>query len=159
MCLPLISKWHRLRPAQRWLLLETALHILLAQLVLRLLPFRWLVWWFQRPARQPELQGVARRSACAAVRSAIYYTNLWLGLNAVCFPISIAAQTMLRHRGVSTTLYYGATTQTDDGTLAAHVWLQDGDVGIIAHENRDRFQILARYGAISALERKCSIDG
>lgn len=141
----LLYRLRQLSPAHRRLLIETALQLGLARLALRVLPFRWLVWWFQRPARRPELQGEARRLACQEVRLAIFYTNQWLELNAVCFPRSIAAQTMLRRRGVSTTLYYGAATLSDQGKLVAHVWLQDGDVGIVAHENISQFQILARY--------------
>ncbi len=133
------------RPEHRWLLLETTLHLVLARQALRYLPFRWLVWWFERPARRPELQGAARQAACQEVRLAIYYTNLALGLNAVCFPRSMAAQTMLRRRGVSTTLYYGAATLTDEGKLMAHVWLQDGDIDILAHNENSPFHILARY--------------
>jgi hypothetical protein len=133
------------RPEHRWLLLETALHLVLAQLALRHLPFRWLVWCFERPARQPERQGEARHAACQEVQLAIYYTNLALDLNAVCFPRSMAAQAMLRRRGVSTTLYYGAATVADQGKLMAHVWLQDGATGIVAHEEIAQFQILARY--------------
>jgi len=133
------------------LLLETALHLLLARLALRLLPFRWLVWWFQRPVRQPELQGAARHQACAEVRGAIYATNKWLALNAVCFPRAIAAQTMLRWRGVSTVLYYGAATlpatasSSNRGKLYAHVWLQDGDRGVVEHDHVASYHVLARY--------------
>lgn len=142
---PLLRRLRQLSPPDRWLLLEALLHLVTAQVALRYLPFRWLVWWFQRPTRRLELAGEARQAAIKKVRLAIHYTNLWLGLKAVCFPRSIAAQTMLRRRGVSTTLYYGAATLPDLGKLTAHVWLQDGDTGIVAHENSSQFQILARY--------------
>lgn len=148
----MLRKLRSLRHAsldRQLLLVEIALHLLLARLAVRVLPFRWLVWWFQRPARQPELQGAARRAVCEDMRIAVYFTNEWLALNAVCFPVSIAAQTMLRRRRVSTTLYYGAATMTDTvtdlGKLTAHVWLQDGAEGIVGHEDISRFQILARY--------------
>lgn len=141
----LLRRLRQLRSLDRWLLLETLVHLVAARLALRVLPFRWLAWWFQRPTRQPELTGEARQTAIQKVRRAIHDTNRWLGLKAVCFPRSIAAQTMLRRRGVSTTLYYGAATLPDQGTLMAHVWLQDGDQGIVAHENSSQFHILARY--------------
>jgi Transglutaminase-like superfamily len=154
----MLRKLRRLRHApldRQLLLVEITLHLLLARLALRVLPFRWLVWWFQRPARQPELQGAARRAVCEDMRIAVYFTNEWLALNAVCFPVSIATQTMLRRRRVSTTLYYGAATVTDTvtdtvadlGKLTAHVWLQDGAEGIVGHEDISQFQILARYSS------------
>lgn len=148
----MLRKLYRLRHApldRQLLLVEIVIHLLLARLALRLLPFRWLVWWFQRPVRQPELQGAARRAVCEDMRIAIYFTNEWLALKAVCFPVSIAAQTLLRRRGVSTTLYYGAATIPDSvadlGKLTAHVWLQDGAEGIVGHEDISQFQILAHY--------------
>lgn len=144
----LLRRLRQLSPSDRWLLLETLVHLVAAQLALRIVPFRWLIWWFQRPARQPELTEEARQAVIQKVRLAIHYTNQWLNLNAVCFPRSLAAQTMLRRRGVSTTLYYGATTLADQGKLTVHVWLQDGDQGIVAHENSSQFQILARYSPI-----------
>ncbi len=139
--------WQAPAAGQR-LLLETAFQLLFAQLLLRLLPFRWLVWWFERPARQPELQGAARRATCDEIRTVIYFANAWFSINAVCFPLSMAAQAMLRRRGVSTTLYYGAATLPDHGRLTAHVWLQDGDEGVVAHENLAQFQILAHYSSL-----------
>ena len=144
---------HRLSlfsPAERWLFLETTLYLLAARLALRLFPFRWLIWWFQRSAGLPELAGAERRAAIERVRSAIYFTNTWLNLNAVCFSGSIAAQAMLRRRRVSTTLYYGAATLPEQGKLVAHVWLQDGDEGVVAHENISQFRILARYSPLSS---------
>jgi hypothetical protein len=128
-------------------LLETLLHLAAARLALRILPFRWLVRWVQRPTRRAELTGAARQAAVQKVRLAVHYTNLWLDLNAACFSRSIAAQTMLRRRGVNATLYYGAATLPDQGKLTTHVWLQDGDNGIVGHENITQFQILARYSA------------
>jgi hypothetical protein len=141
----LLCKVRQFSPANHWLLLETLFYLCAARLALRILPFRWLVWWFQRPVDRPELTGEARQAAIKKVRLAVHHTNRRLKLNAVCFPRSIAAQTMLRRRGVSTTLYYGAATLPDQGKLTAHVWLQDGDVGIVAHENSSQFHILARY--------------
>lgn len=84
---------------------------------------------------------------------AIHYTNLWLNLNVVCFPRTFAAQAMLRRRGVTTTLYYGATTRADAGKLLTHVWLQDGEKGIVDHENCSQFQVLARYSPLPQTQR------
>lgn len=132
---------------RRCLLLEAALLIMLARLALYGLPFRWLVWWFERPTGQPELQGKARRATCQNVRMAILSANRRFDLHAVCFPLSIAAWAMLRRRGVSTTLYYGAATLPEQGKLTTHVWLQDGDEGIMAHEHITQFHILACYSS------------
>ena len=149
------TKLALLTPANCGLLLEATLHLLAARLALHLLPFHWLTWWFQRMVRSPELGCAARQLAIQIVCLSLYVANRRLSINAVCFPLSMAAQTMLRRRGVSTTLYYGAATLSDPGQLTAHVWLQDGDKGIVAHENISQFQILARYSPLqSASTRK-----
>jgi hypothetical protein len=62
----------------------------------------------------------------------------------VCFPRALVAQFMCRRRGIDATLIYGAAIS--DG-LTAHVWVQDGDEGIVGCEDSGRFSILARFPA------------
>lgn len=125
-----LAVWRRLTDSRRWMLPQAMLYLLLARLAIRLLHFRTLAWFFVRPASRPEAAGDARAQAIKDVRWAIKTASQHQPDLVFCFPRAIAAQAMLRQRGVSVTLYYGATAQSDKG-LHAHVWLQDGDQGII----------------------------
>ena len=50
----------------------------------------------------------------------------------MCFQQGLAAQLMLRRRGIPSVLYYGAAQ--DGSGLHAHVWVRDGDIDVIGGE-------------------------
>jgi len=52
---------------------------------------------------------------------------------------------MLRRRGISTNLYYGAR---NDGELTAHVWVQDGDRSVIGMPEEGEFTIVTKYPSL-----------
>jgi len=144
------------RPIRRWrrclasqiMLTEAAMYLLAARLALAIFSFRRLTGFLGRGARQPELTGEARARARGEVRAAIMTIWRRAPWQTTCFHRAIAAQSMLRRRRVSTTLYYGAATLDKRG-LKTHVWLQDGDVGVMGHgiARRNRYHVLARYPA------------
>jgi hypothetical protein len=51
---------------------------------------------------------------------------------------------MCRRRGISAVMYYGAATELVGG-LSAHVWVLDGDDGVVGHELASKFRVLARF--------------
>jgi len=116
----------------------------LARLALLCLPFNRLVWFLNRPARQPELEGEERELLRKTVRWTILRAVQLLPGKTVCFPRGIAAQALLRRRRVSTTLYYGAATHPVKG-LTSHVWVQDGSNGVIGHRVANGYKIIAMY--------------
>ncbi len=136
--------WRALTDTRRWMLREAWVYLLLARLAIRFIPFRRLSWFFQRPAQRPEAAGEVRARIIKDVRWAIWTNTRHQRERIVCFPRAIAAQAMLRQRGVSTTLYYGAASQSDAG-LTAHVWLQDGELGLIGHRTAAGHKVLARF--------------
>lgn len=124
--------------------LEAALWLVAAKIALRIVPFARLARWFDHPTRGPEREGHARAQTIVAVRHAVFRSARRLPGRYVCFPRGIAAQAMLRRRGVSTTLLYGAATLPGQG-LTGHVWVMDGDAGVIGHCEADEYLVLARY--------------
>ena len=142
---PFLNPW-RSRMAVFWIRLEALACVLLARLALQLFSFQQLTWYFNRRARSPERSGEVRLQARKAVRNALFYVYRRYLPQATCFHWSIAAQTMLRWRGVSTTLYYGAATRPGRGLLA-HTWVQDGEVGVVGvlASQLDGIKVLARY--------------
>jgi len=61
-----------------------------------------------------------------------------------CFSRAVAAQSMLRRRGIASTLFYGVAVFPGSG-LRTHVWLQDGADGIVGHLAAKDYHPLARY--------------
>jgi hypothetical protein len=88
--------------------------------------------------RQTHLNRVRR------IRWAISASAARVPWRALCFQQGLAAQLMLRRRGIPSVLYYGAAQDDRDG-LSAHVWVRDGDVDVIGGEIADRFTILATF--------------
>lgn len=136
-----------------WVCLETLFYLLGARLALAVFSFQQLTWFFERPARQPELSGDARTFMCRGVRYIIYYLDQrMLGNRTTCFHRAIAAQAVLRRHRVGTTLYYGIAKVQDpfgapEPGLSRHVWVQDGENGVVDHLilREVNYKIMARY--------------
>jgi hypothetical protein len=139
-----LHKLRRLSVKRLRLLIEAVFSLLLARLAIKLLPFHYLVKYINRDTMQINLIGPARDHLRVEVSWAIDHAARFLPGDTVCFPRGIAAQDMLRRRGVGTTLYYGAATLPDIG-LTSHVWVQDGANGVVGHKESNDYIILARY--------------
>ncbi len=120
----------RNRFAQWMVIAETCAYLLLARLALRIFSFRQLTWFFNMPVRGAEKTGQERTKAIQTVRKNIHSASRRILPGSTCLHKAIAAQSMLRRRNISCTLYYGARTFPGKG-LEAHAWVQDGPDGVI----------------------------
>ncbi|MES2033614.1 MAG: lasso peptide biosynthesis B2 protein [Pseudomonadota bacterium] len=68
---------------------------------------------------------------------------------AMCFEQGLAAQWMLRRRGVPATLYYGVAQRPEEG-LKAHVWVRVGVAPVVGCGVSAQFAELARFPADGA---------
>lgn len=123
---------------------EAVAYLGAASLAIRLLPFRHLIRILARALPRPELTGPERSRAIADVRRAVLAAAARLPNRPRCFPQAVAAQAMLRRRGVVSTVCYGVNTTPAEG-LGAHVWLVAGDDGVVGHGLAAQFPLLARY--------------
>lgn len=130
--------------SRRLLSSEAILSLLVARLVLALFSFRGITGLVSRPSRKPQLSGRERRRARLIVNRAIFGASRLLPLKNTCFHRAIAAYFMLRRRGVSTTLYYGAAILPGRG-LTGHVWLQDSREFIVGRDAAKRYRVLAYF--------------
>jgi hypothetical protein len=108
------------RVRQRRLHWEALLLIPLAALTVKLVPASRLLAWAASPPRvirrfaDPELPDQV--AAAVQARAALF------NLAAPCLPTALAAQFMLRRRGVASKLCLGV--RRDASALAAHAWLE-----------------------------------
>jgi hypothetical protein len=82
---------------------------------------------------------VARRvrwAVCAAARHSV--------VEFVCFPQTLAGYTMLRCRGVPSTMVYGVA-RSPEGELIAHTWLMVGDRLVTGGAESSRFTAVERW--------------
>jgi hypothetical protein len=63
----------------------------------------------------------------------------------LCIEQGLAAQRMLRRRGIDARLHYGARNDQSASRLEAHVWVTVGDVPVIGGSEAARFAAIATY--------------
>jgi transglutaminase superfamily protein len=140
----LLQRFRRLSWWDRLLLLEAVLCLAIAGLAIAVLPFRYVGLLAASPVLRPELVRQARLSQVHRIRWAVISAAARVPWRVMCFQRGLAAQLMLRRRGVPSVLYYGAA-QDDQSGLHAHVWVRDGDVDVIGGDMADRFAVLATF--------------
>ena len=109
------------------------------------MPFRHVGRMAGCSIRRPEPPPQARSAEVTSVRWAIVVAARHVPWRAMCFQQGLAAQFMLRRRGIPSVLYYGVAG--NDG-LSAHVWVRDGDTNVIGGEIASRFALLATFPAL-----------
>jgi Transglutaminase-like superfamily len=139
----LLRRFWRLSWQDRLLLLEAVLWLAIAGLAIAVLPFRHVGLLAARPIRRP-LPHHARLIQVRRTRWAIITAARRVPWRAVCFQQGLAAQFMLRRRGIPSVLYYGAAPDDQRG-LSAHVWVCDGDIDVVGGEVASRYAVLATF--------------
>jgi hypothetical protein len=123
---------------------ESVLWLGIAGIAIAVLPFRHIGLLAAHPIRPPKLTCQARLNTVRRIRWAIIAAAARVPWRALCFQQGLAAQLMLRRRGIPSVLYYGAA-QNDRNGLYAHVWVRDGEFDVIGGEIADRFAILTTF--------------
>jgi hypothetical protein len=142
----LIGKFFRLPMHDQRILLEATLWLAVAALAIAVLPFCQVGRLATRPIRQLEPSPEGRLREVKRIRWAIEVSAPHVPWCAVCFQQGLAAQFMLRRRGVPSVLYLGAAM--DGGTgLSAHVWVRDDDFDVIGGEISSRYAQLAAFSS------------
>ncbi len=129
----------------KWLFIQAYLGLGLAYVAIHTIPFRWLSSSFGQPMTESARQVAAEdirliRRVSWAVRRASTLTP-W---PSVCFPQAVTAKVLLRQRGLSSTLYLGATFN-DARDLAAHAWLRCGSIYVTGGPGHHEFGVVASF--------------
>jgi hypothetical protein len=134
----------KLSQSDRLLLVESMFWLALAWIAIAALPFRYVGRLASRATHQQVPGPQVRVAIVKRVRWAIYACARRVPWRAKCFEQGLAAQFMLRRRGVPSIVYYGAAPDNLRG-LSAHVWVRDGDVDVIGCEIASRYAVLAMF--------------
>lgn len=133
---------------ERALYLEAFVFLSRAKLQLVFLPFRRLAPAFGEPQTEtPTDISPTERKIAVDVSWAVQAVARHLPLGFVCLPQAMAAQRMLRRRGISSTLYLGvAPDRATPDAIQAHAWLRAGDKILTGEREALRHQKLASFG-------------
>ena len=144
----MISQLYTLRKRAPWeqrLLLEAAIYLGTARLLVLILPFRWITPWLG--VRQAESAATSlsadeehiAQQVGQAVRTCSRHT--WWRSN--CLAQAIAGSLMLQRRKIPYTLYLGV--KMNGPKLEAHAWLRSGPHFLTGNEVRQQFTTLATF--------------
>lgn len=126
----------------RMYLSEAALCLIVARIAVRLLPPSFVLRWASRPLKRIRcFSGFETDWVAWAVETA--GSKRWVG--AVCLPRALAAQTMLRRRGIASLLCLGVAR--GETGLTTHAWLEIGPNIIVGGAERDRFTKIREFSS------------
>ncbi len=135
----------RVATSNRLLLLEAAVCLAAARLVVSVLPLRWLTGALrQRLGETLGENDAATLAQGERVAQALQRMRRRVPWTGHCLAQALAGKFMLRRRGIASTLHLGVAK---DGktNLEAHAWLRSGDVVVAGGEDLERFTLLATF--------------
>jgi len=144
-CTYFIARAWRMPWHDRLLLVEATAWLALSSIAIATLPFRYIMSIAARPACHSSPAKEVRMAIVQHIRWSILVCARQLPWGTACFHKGLAAQWMLRRRGVPTVLYYGAAL--DGAGLRSHVWVKEGAVDVVGGELAPQFGILASFPA------------
>jgi hypothetical protein len=141
-------QWLRRTSRERHLFLEALPCLVWAKILVHTLPFDRLARRLGTLQTETPRTIIAEERALAvAVSWAVQAVARHVPLGFVCLPQAIAAQWMLRRRGVSTTLYFGVDFQQEKKIrIRAHAWLRAGDKIVTGEDQKRRHQAVEWFG-------------
>jgi hypothetical protein len=144
----LLGKVVRRKPAELFLTAEALMLLAIFRVCLAVVPVRRIIGAIthgQRAQTSDDAE-VAESSASAArrVEWAVSAAARHSIVEFVCFPQALAGYTMLRWRGMPSTIVYGVA-RSPEGELRAHAWLTVGDRMVLGGEAASEFTALERW--------------
>ena len=149
----LLGKMVRRGPADLLLAAEALALLVFFRVCLAAVPVRRIIGTITRGhAEMGGREAEAKASADGGASSAIARRVRWAVSGAarhsvvefVCFPQTLAGYTMLRRRGVASTMVYGVA-RSPEGELQAHTWLTVGDRTVLGGEEAAEFTAVERW--------------
>jgi hypothetical protein len=126
---------------RRGYFLEAAVALTVARLVVHLLPSKWVFAWAGQPPRRTRRFG---RDQVEWISWAVETAGASPWIKALCLPRALAAQAMLRRRGIASRLCLGVLRQNT--SLVAHAWIEIGEEMIVGGAGASGFTKIAEYG-------------
>lgn len=148
-----LTKFRRFNWEERFALAEAMMLIVLAAPLVRLVKLRTLGRIASRPVTIL-LPGKRQDYLIEMVGWAIDRAAKRSRLRALCFERGLAAQVMLRRRGIDSTLFYGVRFGAT-AALDAHVWVLAGDANVAGAPSPGDYATLASFPVGREVESRC----
>ena len=142
-----LLRFLRLGWRDRALLVEAFVFLTGACVALRLVPFRRLTPRLGAITTDAPPPGGAGGGRPARIGRAIQAVSRRVPWRTQCLTEAMAAQWMLRRRGLPGVLHLGV--QKDGETMAAHAWTSCGNQTVVGGAGSERFTPLAAFGPVT----------
>lgn len=142
----LLGKIVRRGPAELLMVAEALALLAFFRVCLAVVPVRRIIGAITHGQAGVQTSEVAESWAATArrVRWAVSAAARHSAVEFVCFPQALAGYTMLRWRGVTSTIVYGVA-RSPEGELLAHAWLMVGDQMVLGGEAAGDFTAVERW--------------
>ncbi len=133
----------RLTAPERALLLEAVAALTVSGLLLRMLRFSRVASRLGRHmAEGPAAEDRVTTGMALRIRWAVETASRHLPWKPVCLPQAVAAQWMLRRRGIASTLYLGVNPAA---SYDAHAWVRAGTVIVTGGPRQEAFAVVSSF--------------
>lgn len=144
-----LSKYLKLSVADKLLVAEAIFLLAAARLAIVRLSFKRVASFLGKRSENIEVVDESANADTEAVRRiawAVRRVGLVTPWRSNCLAKAIAAQMMLKRRGIAATLYFGMV-KTSSGEYAAHAWLTSGGIVLTGGSNLERYAIVAKFNS------------
>lgn len=143
----LLARMRGLSAAQWTALAEATAALAVAAPMIAFLPFRRVVALVRHPVGRSPVPPPNRAEQIGLVRWAVTAAARRLPWRAKCFEQGLAAQWLLRRRGIGSEIHYGIARDGSAG-LQAHVWVTVGTLPVVGAEIAPDFVEIDCFGAL-----------
>lgn len=132
---------------------ESAVRLTAAAVMIHCVPFRRLATALgSTKAESPAIVGEGVERSARYIRWAVELTCHRLPFQVSCLAQALAARSMLRRRGIASTLYLGVNA-AERSALRAHAWLRCGSVLVTGEEGCEEYAPVAAFAEPGATPR------
>ena len=134
-----------LTSSDRRLFVEAVIWLGVARLALLVVPFRWILPFLGRHmAESPQTTESEHKEIAERISWVVQTASRHMPWECKCLTQAIACKSMLKRRGLRTTLYLGAAKGGEEN-LKAHAWLRTGDLIVTGARDIDRFIVVSTF--------------
>lgn len=143
-----LASWHRLPVDEKTLFFEAAYFLGIARLMVLLVPFKRIAPSLGTLIQENDVSEETMTDAKALkIGQAIARAVRYMPWESVCLPQAIAAQRMLRRRGLVWNLYLGVAREDVGPGLKAHAWLYSGSSILCGAQGHRQFSVVSVFSS------------
>lgn len=129
----------------KWLFIHAFFLSAKVKLTLRLLPYRFRLYWMGDMNTETEITEIDLfQQQRTMVKEAMVWCKIYTPWHIECYTMAVTAKILLREMGLSSTLYIGFR-KNQDKRIEGHAWLRSGNLMITGGDIANLFTVNSFY--------------